>query len=82
MNNLRDGVDGLSTLERADMRNEVNAWYDGYMDNACDRAKFESAPKEVTEITELLHTNPWDDHARWCDTQTNAGLAAYVPYYL
>ena len=26
--------------------------------------------------------NPWDDHARWCDTQTNAGLAAYVPYYL
>jgi hypothetical protein len=22
------------------------------------------------------------DHARWCDTQTNAGLTDYVPYYL
>lgn len=43
MNNDRDGVDGLSTLERADARNESNAWYDGYMDNACDNGKFAAA---------------------------------------
>lgn len=29
-----------STLERADLRDEVRAWYDGAMDMLCDREKF------------------------------------------
>lgn len=33
-------VGGLSPLERADARDETDAWYDGYMDYACDRPKW------------------------------------------
>ncbi len=32
------GHELVSPLEKADSRNESNAWYDGYMDNACGRA--------------------------------------------
>ena len=31
---------GSFTLERADMRNESDAWYDGYFDAAAGRSKW------------------------------------------
>ena len=33
-----EGVEGV--LDRADGRGVPNAWYDGYMDYACDRMKY------------------------------------------
>jgi hypothetical protein len=40
-----------SPMENADIRGEPDAWYDGYLDHATDRAKWHTARKHEREET-------------------------------
>lgn len=54
------GNSEYSPLERADMRGESSAWYDGYMDYAVDRPKWASleALQQGLTIDEWIEANP------------------------